>query len=326
MESPAPPAPPLPLRQRYGASGCQSLSTKVCFEMKLRAGNSITERVPSITFVLRPRYNPRETGRIPQKNKLFPKWESEMVLGLREAARRWNVAFSRRLFLRHGVLAAAAACAGSPLLALGGGRPIGGNNEEAGPLRRGPSSNSGSWQDHASALDHMGRDAFAGAIGTNFKVFLPPDATPVWVTLLAVQDLPRIAPANTGSFAVVNKASSFAPTSSGFILVFGGSSALPQATHLFEHDGLGRFALFTVPEGNGRQLYTAVVNRLDEAHIIAVPYATGKAAQNQTQNNRIRPPAQVRMDLSAAATSSAVETHPDGLSGSPAVRRSAVRD
>jgi hypothetical protein len=230
------------------------------------------------------------------------------------------VTFSRRLFLRHGILAAAA-CAGSPLLALGGGRPIGGN-EEAGPLRRGPSANSGSWQDYATALDYMGRDAFAGAVGTNFKVFLSADNTlPVWVTLLAVQDLPKIAPANTASFAVVNKAPSVAPASSGFVLIFGGSSELPQGTHLFEHDGLGRFALFTVPQGNGQQLYTAVVNRLN-ANIIAVPYAMGKAAEQ----NQATGAASDEFKASAPATSTAVDSHPVGLSGSQAVRRSAVRD
>jgi hypothetical protein len=242
------------------------------------------------------------------------------------------VAFSRRLFLRHGVLAAAAACASSPLLALGGGRPIGGN-EEAGPLRRGPSFNSGSWQDHASALDQLGRDAFAGAVGTNFKVFLTAGSTaPVWVTLLAVDDLPKIAPANTGSFAVANKAASFAPTSSGFVLVFGGSTALPQETHLFEHDSLGRFALFTVPQGNGQQLYTAVINRLDGASVIAIPVATGKvaqqnqSAQNQTLQNQSLQNQAAADGSKAAATSSTVESHADGLSGSQGARRSAVRD
>jgi hypothetical protein len=240
------------------------------------------------------------------------------------------MAFSRRLFLRHGVLAAVA-CAGSPLLALGGGRPIGGNEEEAGPQRRIPSFNSGDWQDHATALDHMGRDAFAGAIGTNFKVFLAGNTLPVWVTLLAVQDLPSIVPANTASFAVVNKASSFAPASSGFMLVFGGSSALPQATYLFEHDALGRFALFTVPEGNGRQTYSAIINRLDGAAIIAVPYATGKAAERNLvpQNNALQNQAAGAASdglKPSAATSLAVETHPDGLSQSQGARRSAVRD
>jgi hypothetical protein len=240
------------------------------------------------------------------------------------------VAFSRRLFLRHGVLAATAACVSSPLLAFGGGRPIGGN-EEAGPLRRGPSFNSGSWQDHASALDQLGRDAFAGAVGTNFKVFLTAGSTaPVWVTLLAVEDLPKITPANTGSFAVANKAASFTPTSSGFVLVFGGSSELPQETHLFEHDSLGRFALFTVPQGNGQQLYTAVINRLDGASVIAIPVATGKVAQqNQSQQNQAsqNQALQNQADgFKAAATSSTVESHADGLSGSQGARRSAVRD
>jgi uncharacterized protein DUF6916 len=235
------------------------------------------------------------------------------------------LAFSRRLFLRHGVLAAVA-CAGSPLLALGGGRPIGGD-EEAGPLLRTPGAQSGNWQDHAGALDHLGRDAFAAALGTNFKVFLSAgSASPVWVTLLAVNDLPKIVPANTASFAVANKASSFVPASSGFVLVFGGSSALPQATHLFEHDAMGRFAMFTVPEGNGQQLYTAVVNRLDENHIVAVPYATGKAAQqNQVLPNQAAGAASGGINASAA-TSAEIETLPHGLSGSQGVRRSAVRD
>jgi Domain of unknown function (DUF6916) len=243
------------------------------------------------------------------------------------------VAFSRRLFLRHGFLAAAAACVSSPLLAAGGGRPIGGN-EEAGPLRRGPSSNSGSWQNHASALDYLGRDAFAGAVGTNFKVFLTAGSTaPVWVTLLAVDDLPKITPANTGSFAVANKAASFTPSSSGFVLVFGGSSELPQETHLFEHDSLGRFALFTVPQGNGQQLYTAVINRLDGASVIAIPVATGKVAQqNQSvqkqssQNQALQNQTAGADGSKPAATSATVESHADGLSGSQGARRSSVRD
>jgi len=235
------------------------------------------------------------------------------------------VAFSRRLFLRHGVLAAAAACASSPLLALGGGRPIGGN-EEAGPLRRGPSSNSGSWQDHASALDNLSRDTFSGAVGTNFKVFLTAgSAAPVWVTLLAVEDLPKTTPANTGSFAVANKAASFTPTSNGFVLVFGGSTELPQETHLFEHDGLGRFALFTVPQGNGQQLYNGVINRLDGASIIAIPVATGKVAQ-QNQSSQNQAVSAAADGFKAPATSSTVESHADGLSGSQGARRSAVRD
>ena len=226
------------------------------------------------------------------------------------------MAFSRRLFLRHGVLAAAA-CASSPLLALGGGRPIGGNDEVE-PLLRVPSSNSGNWQSHAGALDLIGRDAFAGAVGTNFKVFLSANTAPVWVTLLAVQDLPKIAAVNPASFAVPNKAFSAPPTSSGFVLVFAGSSALPDATHLFEHDALGRFALFTVPEGQGQQLYVAVVNRLDRSAVVIVPYDKAVAPRNAVA---------VSGEVKASAPTSSVDENPShGLSGSRGARRGAVRD
>jgi hypothetical protein len=237
------------------------------------------------------------------------------------------LAFSRRMFLRHGVFAAAAACASSPLLALGNRRPIGGN-EEGDPSQRGPSAKSGNWQDHAAALDNLGRASFSGAIGTNFKVFLSAvNSSPVWVTLLAVQDLPKIAPANVASFAVMNKKSGVTPTSSGFLLVFGGSSALPQSTNLFEHDALGRFALFTVPEGNGQQLYTAVINRLDGAHVIAVPYATGKAAQQNAKSDGANiGGANADGIRNSSPTSLTDGTLSPGLSGSQGARRGAVRD
>jgi hypothetical protein len=226
------------------------------------------------------------------------------------------------MLLRHGVLAAAA-CAGSPLLALSGNRATGGNEEAGlpGHSQRNPSPKSENWQDHAAALDHLGRAEFTRAVGTSFKVFSAGSALPVWVTLLAVNDLPKIAAANAASFAVPNKASSsFTPSSSGFVLVFGGSSALPQATHLFEHQDLGRLALFTVPEGNGQQLYSAVVNRLN-ALIIAVPYSKGQAAQPNQQAGTAAGGVRV-----SAPTSSADETPSPALSGSQGARRSAVRD
>ncbi|HEY2171452.1 MAG TPA: hypothetical protein VGJ30_17635 [Candidatus Angelobacter sp.] len=217
------------------------------------------------------------------------------------------MAFSRRIFLRHGVLAAVA-CAGNPLMAFGERRgPIGGN-EEGGPQRT-PGAGSGNWQDHAAALDHLGRNAFSGAVGTNFKVFTGAGQLPVWVTLLAVEDLPAIAPVNPASFAVANKRNGFAPASSGFVLLFGGSSPVPQDTHLFEHQDLGRFALFTVPGGNGSQVYTAVVNRLD-ASVIAVP--SGAPAVGGIN--------------APGAISSTGEIPSRGLSGNPGVQRNAVRD
>lgn len=230
------------------------------------------------------------------------------------------MAFSRRVFLRHGLLAAAA-CASTPFsaMALSTRRaPIGGSEE--GDPQKTSGAGSDNWQDHASALDHLGRSAFSGAVGTNFKVFTATGQLPVWVTLLAVEDLPAIAPVNPASFAVANKRTGFAPTSSGFVLLFGGSSAVPQGTHLFEHQDLGRFALFTVPEGNGQQVYTAVVNRLDAAAVVAVPFSAGQAAHPAASA-----PAAAGINA-PAAISSTDEIPSRGLSGSPGVQRGAVRD
>lgn len=238
--------------------------------------------------------------------------------------RRCILAFSRRIFLRHGVLAAAA-CAANPFsaMAFGGRRtPIGGSEE--GGSQRTPGAGYDNWQDHAAALDHLDRAAFSGAVGTNFKVFTATGQLPVWVTLLAVEDLPAIAPVDPASFAVPNKRTGFAPSSSGFILLFGGSSPVPQDTHLFEHQDLGRFALFTVPAGNGQQIYTAVVNRLDAASMIAVPYSAGQGTQPASSG---APGINVPGGIKApAATSSTDETPSRGLFGSPAAQRDVVRD
>lgn len=231
------------------------------------------------------------------------------------------MAFSRRMFLRHGVLTAAA-CASAPLMALGSARAVGGEGEEEGGARNpSSSSNSSKWQDHATALDHLGRNAFSGALGTNFKVFLP-EATsiPVWVTLFAVEDLPAPVPANPASFAVPNKGTGVAPATSGFVLVFGGSSPLPQGTHLFEHQDMGRFAMFTVPERDGQQTHTAVVNRLQGAPIIAIPHGKGHIQQNQGVG------AAVGAVKPLAATSSADEVPSHGLSESQGARRVAAMD
>lgn len=227
-----------------------------------------------------------------------------MLLG----ERRCNLAFSRRIFLRHGVLAAVA-CAGNPLIAFGARRAPSAGNEEVG-LQRTPEPGSDNWQDHAAALDHLDRTAFSGAVGTNFKVFTGADQLSVWVTLLAVEDLPALAPVNPASFAVPNKRNGFAPASSGFVLLFGGSSPVPEETHLFEHTDLGRFALFTVPARNGSQVYTAVVNRLDAATVIAVPSgAPGSGGIN-----------------APGAISSTDEIPSPGLSGNQGVQRNALRD
>lgn len=228
------------------------------------------------------------------------------------------MAFSRRMFLRQGVFAAAA-CAGSPLLALSGDRAIGGKDEVE-PLRKVPSPHlkSDNWQDHAAALDNLDRNAFSSAIGTQFKVYLSAGNAPVWLTLTAVEDLPKLATVNPGSFAVSQKGSSFAPTSTGFVLVFGGSSPVPQATHLFEHAQLGRLALLTVPAGNGQQIYTAVVNRLDVGTVIPV---SGQVGQHNSDG------APVRRGVNSPAATSLIDGSPShGPSENQGVRRGAVRD
>ena len=187
-------------------------------------------------------------------------------------------------------------------------------------LEGSPGAGSDNWQEHATALTILTATAFSGAVGTNFKVFTAAGQLPVWVTLLAVKDLPALAPVNAASFAVPNKRTGFAPASSGFVLLFGGSSPVPQGTHLFEHQDLGRFALFTVPAGNGQQIYTAVVNRLDGASMIAVPYSAGRGTQPASgcaASGGIK---------ATAATSSTDETPSPGLAGSPGVQRDAARD
>jgi hypothetical protein len=262
---------------------------------------------------------PREWGDFPPncflqdgnpKNQTFPMLLNE---------RRCNLAFSRRIFLRHGALAAVA-CAGNPLMAFGERRgPMGSNEERV--TQKTPGTGSDNWQDHAAMLDHLHRNAFSGAVGTDFKVFTGAGQSPVWVTLLAVEDLPAIAPVNPASFAVPNKGNGFAPASSGFVLLFGGSSPVPQGTHLFEHQDLGRFALFTVPGGNGTQVYTAVVNRLDAGVPVTVPSSTGQGKKPASSG------APAAGGINApAAISSTDEVPSRGLSGNPGVQRGVVRD
>ena len=230
------------------------------------------------------------------------------------------MAVSRRIFLHHGILAAVA-CAASPVFALGSQRSVGGS-EDTGALSRQPSiGGSNNWQDHAAALQGMSREQFAGVVGTNFKVTLPGNAQPVWITLQAVEDLPAIVPVNPASFAVPMKQSSVAPSTSGFLLKFGGSTPVAQGTYLLEHDSLGQFALFVVPAGNGEQVYTAVVNRLDSPTIIAVPFSAGSGAGSAAKTTD---PAGVV--TAPEPTSVRTGNQSPDLSGSRAVQKGVVRD
>jgi len=235
------------------------------------------------------------------------------------------LAFTRRLFLRHGILAALAASIGKPLFASSG-RQAPQDLEGSDPLQ-GTSAKqlkSGTWEQHATALNVLSRDAFTRAIGTNFKVFLTDNSADssqiVWVTLLAVKDLPKIESTNEANFAVPKKGHSAAPTSSGFILIFAGSSPLPQATHLFQHDSLGNFAMLTVPDGP--QLYSAVVNRLDQPATISAPTQQGNVAR-QTTGSGGGNAVQLRV---LDATSTEVENHPPVPSQIQGAQRGPLRD
>jgi len=220
------------------------------------------------------------------------------------------VAVSRRIFLQQGVLAAAA-CATTPLLALGSKHPIGRDDQ----TRELPnhSSGSSSWQDHSSAFDHLVRSQFANAVGTDFKVIVEGSAQPTWVTLTAVEDLPAPATASPGSFAVPRQ-SAQGPGTDGFMLSFWSSSPLPQGSHLFQHSAIGSFALFTVPGGTNQQVFFAVVNRIAPS-VVAVPYAGTPGFVSVPASTPAAP-----------ATSSTTENPPRALSGNPGARRVVVRD
>lgn len=231
------------------------------------------------------------------------------------------MAVSRRIFLHQGVLAAVA-CAASPVFALGSQRSVGGS-EDTGPLSKQPSiGGSNNWQDHTAALQGMSREQFAGVVGTNFKIILPDNAQPVWITLQAVEDLPEIVPVNPASFAVPIKQSAVvpvAPSTNGFLLKFGGSTPVAQGTYLLEHGSLGSFALFIVPAGT--DVYTAVVNRLNAPTIIAVPFATGSGAGSAAKIN-----APASAVTAPASTSTRVGNQSPDLSGSLGVQKSVLRD
>jgi hypothetical protein len=154
---------------------------------------------------------------------------------------------SRRRFLKHGAFAAIA-CAAIPSEALTGRRP------DLDPAITGTDIHG-----HAG----VARSAFEGLIGSPFKVTTKSgNASPVWLRLIAVSDLPAIEPVNVGSMAVAPKTSSPAPRTTGYILSFSaGGTSLTQDTYIFENDRMGKFPLFIVPAGPGQ--YTAVFNLLD---------------------------------------------------------------
>jgi hypothetical protein len=157
---------------------------------------------------------------------------------------------SRRKFLQHGAFAAAAIAA-APLPAWSGVHQP--------PAEPGP-------QHTTTPIGHasgtlFGRQAFEQAVGSAFEVSSGPNSQPVWLTLVAVKDLPALGLVNVGAMAVAPPQSSTVETT-GYMLSFQSSAQpLAQGTYAFQHSTLGKFQLFIVP-GMGTQTYTAVFNLL----------------------------------------------------------------
>ncbi|HEY6308182.1 MAG TPA: twin-arginine translocation signal domain-containing protein [Candidatus Angelobacter sp.] len=150
---------------------------------------------------------------------------------------------SRRKFLQNGAVAAATLAA-APLSAWSSG----------------PSTPTLSHPGSKTLM--LSRQAFEQAVGSAFKVSTgAANSQPVWVTLLAVNDLPAVAPINAGIMAVPPPRSSTSVTTTGFMLLFQSSAPpLGQGSYTFEHAKLGQFPLFIVP--GGTQTYVAVFNLL----------------------------------------------------------------
>lgn len=160
---------------------------------------------------------------------------------------------SRRKVLQHSIFTAVA-CAFGALPAWSAKNQIVFNNN---PKQGGVES---------AGLQPLDRSAFEAAIETGFSVTPASGKDPgVWLRLLAVKDLPALAPVNTGAMAVPPpKQKSAAVQTTGFMLFFLGTlpKPLPQETYTFEHAQLGKFSLMIVPDKSGQQTYTAVINRL----------------------------------------------------------------
>ena len=181
---------------------------------------------------------------------------------------------SRRIFLQKGILAAAA-CAAAPLKALNQS-PLPEADGKISP-NHDRSRVSGSRPDQYAVLERLDRESFVAAIGSAFKV--QTSAGPVWLRLLAVNDLSGAPAPNPGTFAVLNKkiSKTSAVETSGFMLVFSGTSpdSAPQGTYSFAHATLGEFALFIVPEGSNPGVYNAVINRLSTSSAVSPAVAEG---------------------------------------------------
>ncbi len=184
---------------------------------------------------------------------------------------------SRRIFMRSGVLSAAA-CLAYPFRALAGQRALPGDrnlpqrNGGSTPVPPGSLPHVKSPEQKLAGLDHLTRDVFSEALGSAFQVSTMSGKGEVfWLILLSVQDLDPPAAPNPASMAVPPPAAiSNAAQTSGFSLKFSGGPAqgVGQDTYFFEHPELGQFALLIVPAGP--EQYVAIVNRLTVRKAIGV--------------------------------------------------------
>lgn len=186
------------------------------------------------------------------------------------------MAVSRRIFLRHTALAAAA-CAALPAHGWGSVRGLI-TQDAPGKGKHLPKPNIS--QSDSDALAALTREHFSSAIGSGFKVSqVANDPQAQWLRLISVHDLPELAPVNLGMMAVAPKGSGKSTPTSGFMVSFTGASstALTQGSYLFEHDRLGHFALFIVPAGSGEQSYSAVINRIETVVTTTITPGIGTA-------------------------------------------------
>lgn len=189
------------------------------------------------------------------------------------------MAVSRRIFLRGGMLAAAA-YASSPFTASAANRVLPGEtsftHKSGGhtvPIGCDAAGHDRSPEQKYAGLSRIHREAFAECIGSAFKVSrTSSDAgNDFWLTLLRVQDLRAPIMGNPASMAVPPPAGyAQGAQTSAFLLEFSGGPAagVAQGTYFFQHDTLGEFALLIVP--SGPQQYTGTINRLEALKAIPV--------------------------------------------------------
>ncbi len=144
--------------------------------------------------------------------------------------------FTRREMLGRGALLAAAAT--MPAAALG---------EQTGK------------NEATAATKPLTRALFESLVGSSFDVTT--NASHQYLTLLKVEDLPKLVEASSALYAVTPPAATVQTT--GFVLQFsGGSKLLKQGTYPFKHESIGTFPMFIVPVGSRQMLYTAVFNQI----------------------------------------------------------------